>query len=119
VGAYTAGGVLPEIADRVGQLRVGRNERLSFMRPTSRSLLSTLLLLAAGSSTTALAAQLGVARADAEILVEGLKALGLVSDAGVVTQRGRDEIAANKRGLRRTTANLAGSNATYYPLSLR
>ena len=120
LGGYRSGDSLTELAERVGQLRLGRNQRLDNMRGTSRSLLRALLLLERGPrDTIALAAELALDVTDTEALRECLKQLGLIDATGAITDRGRGEIAANKRGMRRTTAGLSGSDAPYYPHSLR
>jgi hypothetical protein len=111
---------LAELAERVGQLRLGRNERLSYMRPESEELLRALLLIARGfRPPAALAAELAIEVSTAEALVASLRQLGLVDETGRVTGTGRRELNAQKRRLRRTTADLEGSDAAYYPQSLR
>ena len=121
VGEYRSGPSLVEVAERVRQLRFGRNQKLGYMRATSQLLLRALLLLHAGERDAAtLAAELGVDIAEARTMVESLVQLGLVdASERAVTDLGRHEIDANKRALRRTSADLAGSEAPYYPHSLR
>jgi hypothetical protein len=120
VGEHRSASSLPEIAERVRQLRFGRNQRLAYMRTSSQLLLRALLLVNAGHRSEApLAAQLGVDIVDIGTLLESLVQLGLIDAERTTTERGRREIHANKRGLRRTTAELAGSQAPYYPHSLR
>jgi hypothetical protein len=117
---YRRSSSLAELAERVGQQRLGRNKRLDNMRATSRMVLRSLLLLNRGPrDTLALAAQLAIDVADAEALFECLMQLGLADVTGAITDRGRAEIAANKQGLRQTTAGLTGSSFPYYPHSLR
>jgi hypothetical protein len=114
---------LSEQAERLGQVRIGRNERLEYLRPRSRELLRGLLALhRAPRSRTALAAELGVPVAETEALLKTLRRLGLVDKKYrrfKITPGGRREIDAQKRALRRTTVNLAGSDAPYYPHSLK
>lgn len=111
---------LPCLAERVGQLRIGRNERLQNLRSTSRSLLAVLLLPAERRrDASTLAATMAIDVSYAEALRECLLGVGLIDATGRITDRGRDEIAANKRGLRHTTARLEGSDAPYYPHGLR
>jgi hypothetical protein len=120
VGDYRDVEPLPEFAERLGQLRLGRNQRLSYMRKTSRSLLKALILLGDGRRDIAtLAAELGGDLAEAESLVGFLEQMQWVDSAGAITALGREEIAANRRGLRRTTAGLTGSDDPYYPQSVR
>jgi hypothetical protein len=111
---------LSGLAERVGQLRLGRNQRVAHMRVTSRGLLQVLLLINQHSrSSAALAAELGIDVADVEGLLGSLRQFGLVDPTGRITDAGRREIDAQKRGLRRTNAGLEGSDAAYYPLSLK
>jgi hypothetical protein len=111
---------LPALAARVGQLRIGRNERLEYMRPTSRDLLKALLSIRQSRKAPAeLAAELGVPLDRTEALLEGLEVLGFLDEQHRITTEGQQEINAQKRALRRTTANLQGSDAPYYPHSLR
>jgi hypothetical protein len=116
---YVPGPSLTELAEQVGQLRLGQNKRLRYMRASSQSLLRVLLLSRRIQDQASLSAQLGLEIADIALSLKCLKQLGLLDAAGAITARGRDEIAANKRGLRRTTAGLTGSESPYYPLSLR
>ena len=117
---YRGDDSLPDLAKRIGQERLGRSERLGNMRGTSRQLLSTLILLNRGNRSAAtLSAELGVSVDRVEALLEFAKSLRFVDAEGRITQDGRKEIAANKAGLRRTTADLTGTDAPYYPSSLR
>lgn len=120
IGDYRLRESLEDLAERSGQLRLGRNQRLANMREASRAALKMLILLAEGRRNVAvLAAQLGIDISDAEIFFGLLERLEWVDRAGTITEAGRAEIAANRRGLRRTTANLTGSADPYYPHSLR
>jgi hypothetical protein len=117
---YRGDDSLPDLAKRIGQERLGRNERLRNMRGTSRQLLSALILLNRGNrSAGTLSAELRVSVDRVEALLEFAKSLGFVDAEGRITQGGRKEIAANKAGMRRTTADLTGTDAPYYPSSLR
>jgi hypothetical protein len=109
------------IAERVGQLRIGRNERLNSMPPTSDGMLKVLLLLAGGPrGDEFLAAQLGVDVARVLGLRDALEQLGLVEPhTGRITDRGRSELQAQKRARRRTSSGIIGSDEPYYPASLR
>lgn len=119
LGGYAPTEPLPELAARVGQMRVGQNERLEYMRPRSRELLGALLSLReARKEPLALAADLHVSTEHAEALLKTLKGFGFVAPDGQVTHAGRYEIRAQKRALRRTTADLRGSDDPYYPHAL-
>jgi len=110
---------LPELAARVGQMRIGRNERLKYMRAQSRDLLRALLSLRdSRKNVPALAADLGVPVGRAGKLLEILQVFEFVTATGKVTTAGGREIQAQKRALRRTTANLHGSDEPYYPHAL-
>lgn len=120
VGDYGATEELSELAQRIGQLRLGRNERLEYMRTSSRTVLAALLVISeAPRSPAALAATLGVDVAEAEKLIDSLRDLDLVRADGTITERGRGEIRAQKRARRRSTAWLQGSEAPYYPHALK
>lgn len=117
---YRSGEPLPDLAERLGQLRLGRNQRLANMRKSSTIFLKALILLNKGPrDVPTLAAELGLDAGDAGALVQGLEQLGFIDGKGAITTSGRAEIAANKRGLRRTTVPLSGSSDPYYPHSLR
>jgi hypothetical protein len=117
---YRKSDSLGELAERIGQLRLGRNRRLAHMRPASRVLLQALLIISRGPKNgVVLAAQLGIDVADADVLLECLKRLRLIDRTGAITDAGRAEITADKRARRQTTADLHGSSDTYYPYSLR
>jgi len=109
------------IAERVGQLRIGRNERLNSMPPTSDGMLKVLLLLAGGPRGDEFrAAQLGVDVARVLGLRDALEQLGLVEPGtGRITDRGRSELQAQKRARRRTSSGIIGLDEPYYPASLR
>lgn len=121
VGDYRPGrDSLRGLAERVGQQRMGRNERLDNMRLKSSSILRALIQLNRGQRTPeTLYAELAVDSREGEALLGFLRAMKFVEEDGKITQRGREEIAANKRGLRRTTAGIIGSDDPYYPFSLR
>jgi len=111
---------LPELATRVGQLRIGRNRRIDSMPQMSELLLKLLLLIAQKPRTTeSFAAQLGIDVEDVVSLRKSLEQLSLVDTAGSITDRGRQEIDAQKRARRWTTAEISGSDEPYYPRSLR
>ncbi len=111
---------LSDLADRVGQLRLGRNQRLAQMRATSRELLQVLVLLHQRARSPAeLAAELGMDVARADVLLASLRRVDFVDTAGRITDAGRRELDAQKRGLRRTTAGLEGADPPYYPVSLK
>jgi hypothetical protein len=111
---------LAELAERIGQLRLGRNQRLDHMRATSRALLQVLILINRQARSSAmLAAELGTDISNLEALLRSLQELGLVDATGSITAAGRREILAQKRGLRRTTAGLEGADDPYYPVSLK
>jgi hypothetical protein len=111
---------LPEVAEHVGQLRIGRNQRLDSMPPTSTAMLKLLVLIATRPRRDDFfAAQLGIDVEDVLGLRESLEQLGLVDTKGRITTRGRMELAAQKRARRRTTSGISGSDEPYYPRSLR
>jgi hypothetical protein len=120
LGDYRRSETLAELADRIGQLRLGRNERVDQFRASNRALLQVLVLVAEQTRpAAALAAELGWKVACAESVLASLEKLGLIDAVGKITGAGRQEIDAQKRARRRTTANLEGSEAPYYPLSLK
>lgn len=111
---------LDDLALRVGQLRLGLNERLEYMRERSRDLLQILVSVHRAPRTEAELA-VGLGRPVAEIgdLLNTLRALEMVDQGTAITESGRGEIDAQKRALRRTSAGLVGSEDTYYPRSLK
>ena len=120
LGDYRPSEHLEAIAERVGQLRLGRNERLQSMRQSSRRLLSVLTLASdTAVAPLALAESIGIDVQEADAYLGTLRDWGFVNDSGRITDDGRRELAAHKRGRRRTTADLQGSSESYYPLSLR
>ena len=112
---------LPALAERVGQLRLGRNERLDSMPPTSTSLLKLLVMLAKKPrGDEVVAAELGIDVDVAIGLRQSLEQLELVDTKGGVTPRGHQEINAQKRARRRTSSGLSDTdNKLYFPTSLR
>lgn len=120
LSGYQMSEPLSDLAVRVGQPRVSRNERLEYMRPASRELLRALLVIHRSAKAPAdLAAALATPVAKAEALLQTLHCFGLVDEQFRITAEGRGELIAQKRALRRTTAQLEGSDATYYPQSLK
>lgn len=120
LSGYQASESLPALAARLGQPRVSRNQRLEYMRPASRELLRALLAVHRSAKTPAeLAAALATPVAKAETLLGTLHRFGFIDEEFRITPGGRGELLAQKRALRRTTANLKGSDATYYPHSLK
>jgi|SRR5215218_738073 len=111
---------LAELAERVGQLRMGRNKRLDSMPPASRRLLRALVSVGhARRDATTLAAELAIDLQAAVALLDSLHRFGFVTDNGRITDAGQRELAAQKRARRYTTAALEGSDAVYYPRSLK
>lgn len=111
---------LRQAADRVGQIRIGRNVRLEYMRPESRDLLQVLVSIhRRRKEVLELAIELGRPVANIEALFLALRELGFVDHSFAITPAGRDELDAQKQALRRTTANLESSDEVYYPRSLR
>jgi hypothetical protein len=111
---------LRQAADRVGQIRIGRNVRLEYMRPESRDLLQVLVSIhRRRKEVLELAMELGRPVANIEALFRALRELGFVDHTFAIKQAGWDELDAQKQALRRTTANLEGSDEVYYPRSLR
>jgi hypothetical protein len=120
LGDYQPSEHLEALAERVGQLRLGRNERLQSMRQSSRTLLSALTMAGeAAVGPLALAESAGIDVQDADAYLGTLRNWGFVDDSGRITSDGRRELAEHKRGRRRTTAYLQGSSKPYYPLGLR
>lgn len=120
LGEYRTGESLEELATSVGQLRIGRNERLASMRKSSRDLLQALVSTSRSPvAVSTLSARIGIDQASATALLKALRNLGFIDDADRITDEGRAELDAHKRGLRRTTAGLRGSRDVYYPRSLR
>ena len=90
------------------------------MRPSSRHLLSALILASdAAVEPLALAESIGIDVQEANAYLGTLRDWGFVNDSGRITNDGRRELAEHKRGRRRTTADLQGSAESYYPLGLR
>lgn len=120
LGDYRPSEHLEALAERIGQLRLGRNERLQSMRQSSRNLLSALTLASdAAVDPLVLAESIGIDVQEADAYLGTLRDWGLVNDSGRITDEGRRELAEHKRGRRRTTAYLQGSSEPYYPLGLR
>jgi hypothetical protein len=120
LAGYKASEPVDALAARVGQPRISVNQRLAYMRPTSRELLATLLLVHRSTRTLdELAAEIGTSMARTEALVDTLHHFGFIDGDLKITTEGRQEILAQKRARRRTTAGLDGSDATYYPHSLK
>lgn len=108
------------LARRIGQLRLGQNDRIRDMRAASRQLVKALAVANdSGATDLSVARELGIDRSDAARLVESLRKWGFVGDAGAITGAGRAELAAHKRGRRRTTAFAEGDRRVYYPQHLR
>jgi hypothetical protein len=120
LGDYRPSEHLEALAERVGQLRLGRNERLQSMRQSSRTLLSALTMASeAAVGPLALAESLGIDVQEADAYLGALRDWGFIDDSGRITSGGRRELSEHKRGRRRTTAYLQGSSESYYPLGLR
>ena len=120
LGEYRPSEDLEALAKRVGQSRLGGNERLQSIRRSSRDLLQ--VLTSASTSTTdasSLAESMGIDVEEADAYLGVLRGWGFVNGAGRITEEGRRELAEYKRGRRRTTAHLQGSSDSYYPLGLR
>jgi hypothetical protein len=120
LGDYRPSEHLEALAERVGQLRLGQNERLRSMRESSRQLLAALTMTSQSATDPLAAAEsMGVDVQAAEAYLGTLRDWGFVDQGGRITNDGRRELAEHKRGQRRTTANLRGSSDPYYPLGLR
>ena len=105
---------------RVGQLRLGRNERIQSLRKASRVLLQALALVNGGAiDAMDIAEPMGVDVHEAAAYLATLQAWGLVDPTSRITEDGRRELVAGKRGRRWTTAHLEGASEPYYPLALR
>jgi hypothetical protein len=105
---------------RVGQIRLGQNERVQSLRKASRVLLQALALVNAGAiEAIDIAEPMGVDVHEAAAYLATLQDWGLVDQTGQISDDGRRELAAGKRGRRWTTAHLEGSSEPYYPLALR
>lgn len=120
LGEYRKPVALHALATRVRQERLGRNERAALLRPPTQDIVRTLIALSRKQkSAMELGAEAGFDVAHAERLLATLQLWGLLDGAGAITQRGRRELHEYRRGKRHTTADLKGSEAPYYPLSLR
>ena len=120
LATYRPSESLKELAQRIGQVRLGRNERLESLRRSSRELLHALTLASDGPlDTRALAESTGRDVNEAAAYLATLQNWGFVEEAGRITADGRRELVEHKRGRRRTTAHLQGSSSPYYPLGLR
>ncbi|MDO8209642.1 hypothetical protein [Conexibacter sp. CPCC 206217] len=120
LGAYRPSERLEELAERVGHLRLGRNERLRSMRRSSRALLHVLTQASReASDALRLAEGMGIDVAEAAAYLVVLQDWGFLDGSGRITPAGRTELTEHRKGRRRTTAHLAGSSEPYYPLALR
>jgi hypothetical protein len=90
------------------------------MRSASRELLRALLAVHRSAKTPEeLAAALITPVDEAKALLEALRSFGFVDQEFRITPQGRGELLAQTRARRRTTAELEGSDTTYYPHSLK
>lgn len=120
IGDHRSAEPLEAAAKRLGQLRLGRNERVESIRRESRDLIQVLTLAAAAPVTpAAIATSLGRDIPVAEALLSSLQSWDLVDGSGATTAAGRLELAEYKRGLRRTSAGLHGSDEPYYHRGVR
>lgn len=120
LGTYRPSESLTALAQRVGQLRLGRNERLESRRQSTRALLHALVFASDGATDArALAESMGRDIEAAAAYLMALQNWNFVDETGRITEDGRRELAEHKRGRRRTTAHLQGSSDPYYPLGLR
>jgi hypothetical protein len=120
LGTYRPSESLAVLAQRIGQIRLGRNERLDSMRRASRDLLRVLTLASDGPTDAhAIAESMGMDVAEAAAHLVTLQNWGFADTAGRITAAGRSELVEHKRGRRWTTAHLQGSSDPYYPVGLR
>jgi len=120
LGTYRPSESLQALAQRVGQIRLGRNERLETLRRSSHNLLRVLVSTSHGATDArAIAESVGKDVHETAAHLVALQDWGFVDEAGRITADGRRELVENKRGRRRTTARLQGSSDPYYPLGLR
>jgi hypothetical protein len=120
LSGYQADESVTALAGRVGQVRISQSKRLAYMRPASRELIRALLLVRLSAQTPEeLAGALGASLPRTKSLIGTLNNLGFVDSNLRITAEGRKEIVAQKRARRYTTAALEGSDATYYPHSLK
>ncbi len=119
-GDLRPGPTLPELATRVGQLRIGQNKQINSMPAPSTLLIKLLLLVSKRRRATEFyASQLAIDIEEVVGLREALERLDLIDATGNITTRGRSELDARKRARRWTTAEISGSDEPYYPRSLR
>jgi hypothetical protein len=120
VGEHRPAEALPDVAARLGQLRLGRNERVQTLRRATRHALHVLTLASRAKLTVPVVAQsLGVDIGVARGLMSSLMGWGFVGPDGALTDAGRREIAEYRRGNRWTTAQLETSDAPYYHRGVR
>lgn len=121
VGVYTPGPKAAELAQRAGQSRLGKVLEVKSLRASSAALEVTLAEASRGRCQPVQVSQLTrLNLPEAEKLIRSTIRLGLIDELGNLTQRGRQELDASKRGMRRNTAGTEFPvGGDYYPLHLR
>lgn len=111
---------LAAIARQANQARLGRALDSGRLSTPAGRLVAVLALIASGGQTIArLAHRLALPDSDVAALVDFLHNVGFVGDDLTITPAGRVELRHARRLDRTATANLNGSDAPYYPQSLR
>lgn len=105
---------------RARQPRLAEQLSRKVYRSSSRRMLVLLALLANQRGDPATLAEMtGWPLAEVNLLSTSLSRLGFLDANGDVTANGRLELVSGKRALRVVTASAFGSEAPYYPVSMR
>jgi DNA-binding transcriptional ArsR family regulator len=120
LGSYAPDAVFKDVATRIGQLRLSSNLGAKYMRSaTDEMLLMLALLLDRSRSSSELARELGKPLATVDVLLRALQTLGLIDAQREVTSAGKKELTTGKRAPRHVATGIEGSDAPYYPGSMR
>jgi hypothetical protein len=120
LGDYTTGLSTSELVTFTQQARLARALESRPMRQVNADLLRMLAFIERGRRDPhrlAAATSVGVERV--RELTSALQRLGLIDDHGRLTQRGRVELDASKRGLRHVASDTKIPAVEYYPKSMR
>lgn len=120
LGSYAPDVVFKDVATRIGQPRLSSNLGVKYMRSaTDEMFLVLALLLDRSRSGSDLARELGKPVATVDVLLRALRTLGLIDDQRNVTSAGKKELTTGKRAPRHVSTGIEGSDAPYYPGSMR